>query len=412
MNSERLFQDGEYLNEWYEVIEYSDCRGAAQYYLVTDHHDGIVRMACVFDSCFSADPDEIPRQDGDVRDAFYCDNEGSTHLVFIDDNIDWFFSMLPSPNNQSIQGQVECGVVFNTYSHDKGGFKDVAGMQELKDQLRREIMFTISNPDLARRYRLKPLNGMVLYGPPGCGKSFLAEKFAQESGLKFALIKGSDLGNIYLHGSQSMIASLFKKAEQNAPCVVCLDEIDSLIPNRKGMSADQTMVRQEVNEFLSQLNNCGSRGIFVIASTNSPETLDPAALRAGRLEKQIYVPMPDIASRQELLKYYLKDRPVEEVNLEELARLTEGYVASDLELIVNQAALDAAIAGTLITEEMLVDRIQKTSRSVSEKDARYYEELNRRIKGEVQNNQARASIGFTIPRYQHEDVSTPLVAQA
>lgn len=411
MNSERIFQDGEYLKEYYEIMDYHKYHGAAQYYLVHDHHDGVVRMACVFDSCFSADLDVIPHEDGDVKDAFFWDCESDTHLVLIIDNIEWYLDT-PSPTNRSIQGQVECGVVFNTYSRDKGGFKDVAGMQELKDQLRREVMFTISNPDLARRYCLKPLNGMVLYGPPGCGKSFLAEKFAQESGLKFALIKGSDLGNIYLHGSQSMIASLFKKAEQNAPCVVCLDEIDSLIPNRKGMSSDQTMVRQEVNEFLSQLNNCGSRGIFVIASTNSPETLDPAALRAGRLEKQIYVPMPDIASRQELLKYYLKDRPVEEVNLEELVRLTEGYVASDLELIVNQAALDAAIAGTLITEEMLVDRIQKTSRSVSEKDARYYEELNRRIKGEVQNNQARASIGFTIPRYQHEDVSTPLVAQA
>ena len=293
-----------------------------------------------------------------------------------------------------IQGQLTPNLEFVTAEPNAKGFADVAGMSSLKTQLQREVLFVIQNPGLALLYRLKPLNGMLLYGPPGCGKTFISQKFAEESDCKFALVKGSDLADIYVHGSQSLIGNLFKQAEKNAPCVIVLDEIDALIPNRKDM-ADSRCMCQEVNEFLTQLNNCGERGIFVIGSTNRPELIDPAVLRSGRLEKHIYVPLPDENARRELFQGALLNRPQEEdINLDDLVRRTEGYVSSDINLIVNQAALTAAIARKPITQKNLLEQLTYVHRSVSEKDAQEYEEMHQRMETGKVVQKIHPVIGF------------------
>ncbi|MBQ9822214.1 MAG: ATP-binding protein, partial [Muribaculaceae bacterium] len=193
------------------------------------------------------------------------------------------------------------------------GFADIAGMDELKEMLHKRVILILQDKELAEKYKLTPPNGMLLYGPPGCGKSFFAEKFAEETGFNFILVKASDLGSIYVHGSQGKIADLFKKAEENAPTVLCFDEFDAFVPNR---SSDNSGGNQagEVNEFLSQLNNCSKRGIFVIATSNRPDKVDPAVLRTGRIDKQVYVPMPDATARKLMFELYLKDRPCGEID--------------------------------------------------------------------------------------------------
>ena len=273
------------------------------------------------------------------------------------------------------------------------GFADIAGMDELKEMLRKRVILILQDKELAEKYRLTPPNGMLLYGPPGCGKSFFAEKFAEETGFNFILVKASDLGSIYVHGSQGKIADLFKKAEENAPTVLCFDEFDAFVPNRSAPGS--SYVSSEVNEFLSQLNNCSARGIFVVATTNRPDMIDPDILRTGRLDKQIYVPLPDHDARREMFALYLKGRPFEEdkIDLDHLSELTEGYIASDIAFIVNDTALTAAFTHVKITQELLEKTIRETRPSISPELMQSYEYLRAKMEG-VERSNALPRIGF------------------
>ena len=271
------------------------------------------------------------------------------------------------------------------------GFSDIAGMDELKEMLRKRVILILQDKELAEKYKLTPPNGMLLYGPPGCGKSFFAEKFAEETGFNFILVKASDLGSIYIHGSQGKIADLFKKAEENAPSVLCFDEFDAFVPSRSGdLGSNQA---GEVNEFLSQLNNCSKRGIFVIATSNRPDKVDPAVLRTGRIDKQVYVPMPDLTARRLLFELYLKDRPCEEIDVNALAEKADGYVASDIAYVVNEAATLAAFNREKITQELLLKTIEGIKPSVSKELLKEYEEMRNKMEG-VELSNALPRVGF------------------
>ena len=246
----------------------------------------------------------------------------------------------------------------------EGGFADVAGMEGLKQELINRVIWVLKDKEKAAKYRLSPPNGMLLYGPPGCGKTFFAKKFAEESGFNYYLVNGSDLGSTYIHGTQGKIADLFKKAEQNAPSVICFDEFDAFVPARGSDSARHRA--DEINEFLSQLNNCSERGIFVIGTTNRMDMIDPAVLRKGRLDLKYEIPAPDAETRRAMFELYLKGRPLDgEINLGKLTTLTEGYASSDIAFIVNESAMVAALADQPITQQILEESIQANPSSLS-----------------------------------------------
>jgi transitional endoplasmic reticulum ATPase len=246
-----------------------------------------------------------------------------------------------------------------------GGFADVAGMQTLKDELTKRVIWVLKDKEKAEKYRLTPPNGMILYGPPGCGKTYFAEKFAEEAQFNFTMVSGSDLGSTYMHGTQGKIANLFKEAEQRAPVILCFDEFDSFVPSRGSSDANQR--GEEVNEFLAQLNNCSKRGIFVIGTTNRIELIDPAILRKGRMDLHVEIPAPDAETRASIFQLHLRERPVaEDVNAQELAGLTENYAAADIAFIVNEAAMMAALADDLIRQEHLVNSIKCNKSSLGE----------------------------------------------
>lgn len=273
------------------------------------------------------------------------------------------------------------------------GFDDIAGMRELKELLQQKVIFVIQNKELSEQYKLTPPNGMLLYGPPGCGKTFFAEKFAEQTQFNFILVKSSDLASIYVHGTQEKIGQLFKQAEKDAPTVLCFDEFDAFVPNRSSIGAEH--VSGEVNEFLSQLNNCSKRGIFVVATTNRPDMIDPAVLRTGRLDKHIFVPLPDHDARKEMFAIHLKGRPFEEgsIDFDALSDMTDGYIASDIAYIVNDAAMAAAFTRTMITQEMIERSISETKPSISKDTMHMYDKIREKMDS-VERSNLLPRIGF------------------
>ena len=223
----------------------------------------------------------------------------------------------------------------------------------------------------------------MLYGPPGCGKSFFAEKFAEETGFSYLFVKSSDLASSYVHGSQEKINQLFEQAAKHAPIVVCFDEFDALVPDRSWNNVSA----EEVNEFLTQMNNCARRGIFIVATSNRPDKIDPAVLRTGRIDKMVYVPLPDREARRELFSLYLKGRPVEEgIDVDALADMTDGYIASDIAYIVNDSAMVAAYTRAKITQDLLNTSVGNTRPSVRADSLKQYDEIKQKMEDTNRRN--------------------------
>ena len=274
------------------------------------------------------------------------------------------------------------------------GFAAVAGLTELKQQLQRDVIEALRQPEKYAQYGLSIPNGMLLYGPPGCGKTFFAKRFAEEVGFNFMCLTPSTLKSRYVNATQENIAKMFEEAAQNAPTIVFIDEINELVPNRE--SDVHEMSRSAVNEMLAQMDRTGERGIFVIGATNYPHQIDPAMLRAGRLERKVYLPPPDQEVRVELFMMYLQSRPLElGIDYTELANLTEGYVSADIELLVNDAARMALGTDSLIGMPHLKQAVQARKPSLSPQEIARYEEIRCSVEQEKQETSPRRSrIGY------------------
>lgn len=262
------------------------------------------------------------------------------------------------------------------------GFKCVAGMGELKSKLTRDFIDIVKNKELAQQFQITPPNGILLWGPPGTGKTYISRRLGEEAGMLYTLIRPSDLGNTYIHGTQLLISDLFSKAEQNAKESGCstllvFDEIDAIVPKR-GTNDDNNQAN-EVAEFLTQLNNCAERGVYVVATTNRIDAIDPAIMRKGRMDEVIYVGLPDEEARKELIELELSNRPHEDVDTDHIAQLTKGYTSSDIAYIIKECARcsfeESLKTNTLIkiSQNLIEKTISSTRASVSEEDIRQYE---------------------------------------
>lgn len=277
------------------------------------------------------------------------------------------------------------------------GFSQVAGMDNLKSLVQEGFINVLKNPALAARYSVSVPN-LLLYGPAGCGKTFFAERIAEEVGINFMKVSPDDLSCIYVHGTQQKIGELFRKAEQNAPTLMFLDEFDCMVPKRSG-DANHQYQTDEVDEFLTMLGDTASRGIYVVAATNHPENIDSCILRTGRIDEKIYVPMPDRETRESLFRLELKSRPAaEDIDYSSLSAQTEGFNCSDISYIVKTAArqkFNAAIqssAEELIGQQDLEGIISDMVPSVNEKDLRAMEDVHRMFASRSQRQAKR--IGF------------------
>ena len=274
------------------------------------------------------------------------------------------------------------------------GFAAIAGMDELKAQLTEEVIEPLHNPEEYRRYGVTIPNGMLLYGPPGCGKTFFAKHFAEEVGFNFMCITPAMLKSRYVNASQENIAKMFKDAEEKAPTIIFIDEINELVPNREGDVHE--MSKSAVNEMLAQMDRTGEKQIFIIGATNYPHMIDPAIMRAGRLDKKYYVGVPDDAARKALFELYLKNRPYDfGLDYQELSKMTQNYVSADIQLIVNNAARAALRSHSKITMELLKQSINNTKSSLDSREIQRYEKIRNQMNGEeIKSQSNRPKIGF------------------
>ncbi|RLG43513.1 MAG: AAA family ATPase, partial [Thermoproteota archaeon] len=221
-------------------------------------------------------------------------------------------------------------------------WQDIGGLEDVKEELRMAVEWPLKYPELFEASGAKQPKGILLYGPPGTGKTLLAKAVANESEANFISVKGPEILSKWVGESEKAIREIFRKARQSAPAIIFFDEIDSIAPVR-GSAGDSRVTERIISQLLTEMDGLEElRKVVVIAATNRPDLVDPALLRPGRFDRLIYVPPPDYKARVEILKIHMRGKPIaDDVNIEELAKRTEGYTGADLETLVNMAALIA-----------------------------------------------------------------------
>lgn len=257
-------------------------------------------------------------------------------------------------------------------------FADVAGIDEAKEELQEVIDF-LKNPAKFNQLGAKIPKGVLLYGPPGAGKTLLARAVAGEAGVAFFSISGSDFVEMFVGVGASRVRDLFKQAKSNRPCIIFMDEIDAVGRHRgAGLGGGHDEREQTLNQLLVEMDGFDQNtGVILIAATNRPDILDPALLRPGRFDRRIVVDRPDLIGREQILIVHVKGKPLaKEVDLKVLARRTPGFVGSDLANLVNEAALLASRKDKKLIDmedfEASIDRViagpEKKSRIMNEKE--------------------------------------------
>ncbi|MHA1735615.1 MAG: CDC48 family AAA ATPase, partial [Candidatus Thorarchaeota archaeon] len=221
-------------------------------------------------------------------------------------------------------------------------WEDVGGLEKVKAQLREAVEAPLKHPEVFEEMGIRAPKGVLLFGPPGTGKTLLAKAVATESEANFISIRGPEIFNKYVGESEKAIREIFKKARQTAPCVLFFDEIDAIMSAR-GLRDDTGVTQRIVNQFLAELDGMQSlQNVLVIGATNRADILDPAVLRPGRFDTILFVPPPDKEARIAILKVHTKNMPLHEnVSLEDLAEMTEGFSGADLENLCREAAMAA-----------------------------------------------------------------------
>ncbi|HHF99133.1 MAG TPA: ATP-dependent metallopeptidase FtsH/Yme1/Tma family protein [Candidatus Aerophobetes bacterium] len=330
----------------------------------------------------------------------------------------WIFRQMRATGNRALSfGKSKAKMV--SKEKVKVTFDDVAGAEEAKEELR-EIIEFLKNPGKFQKMGAKIPKGVLLVGPPGCGKTLLARAVAGEAGVPFFSISGSDFVEMFVGVGAARVRDLFDQARKNAPCIIFIDELDAVGRQRfAGIGGGHDEKEQTLNQLLVELDGFSPReGIIVMGATNRPDVLDAALLRAGRFDRRITINVPDIREREEILKLHMRNKPIgPDVDVKVLARRTPGFVGSDLENLVNEASLLAARRNKdrvgMAELEEAIERViagpEKKSRVMREKEKRIvaYHEAGHALVGNLLPNadpihkvsiipRGSAALGYTL----------------
>jgi transitional endoplasmic reticulum ATPase len=259
----------------------------------------------------------------------------------------------------------------------------VGGLAEVKQQLKEAVEWPLEDPASFERMGIKPPRGILLYGPPGTGKTLLAKAVANESGANFLSVKGPEVLSKWVGESEKAVREIFKKAKQSSPSIVFLDEIDSIAP-RRGAYEGSHVTESIVNQLLTSIDGMeGMEGVVVIAATNRPDIIDPGLLRAGRFDRLIKVTAPDEPARLSILKVHTEKMPLgKDVDLNDLARLTKGYVGADIESLCREAAIVALREdrkARVVNKNHFEEALRSVRSSVTEEVIKYYDRLSEQL---------------------------------
>jgi transitional endoplasmic reticulum ATPase len=275
-------------------------------------------------------------------------------------------------------------------------WEDVGGLEGTKERLRETIQWPLEYPEVFEQMDMQAAKGVLMYGPPGTGKTLLAKAIANESKSNFISIKGPELLNKYVGESEKGVREVFEKARSNAPTVVFFDEIDSIATERGQNTGDSGVGERVVSQLLTELDGLEElEDVVVIATTNRPDLIDTALLRPGRLDRHVHVPVPDEEARRKIFAVHTDDKPLaDDVDLDNLARRTDGYVGADIEAVCREASMaasrefinsvdpddiDGSIGNVRVTADHFDTALNEVRASVDEEVKERYEEIEERF---------------------------------
>ncbi|RJS89929.1 AAA family ATPase [Candidatus Bathyarchaeota archaeon] len=264
-------------------------------------------------------------------------------------------------------------------------WEDVGGLEEVKEALREAVEWPLKNPEVFTRMGIKPPKGILLHGPPGCGKTLLARAVATESEANFISVRGPEIFSKWVGESEKAVREIFRKARMAAPSIIFFDEFDALVPRRGMGIADSRVTERVISQILTEMDGLITlQNVLVIAATNRPDIIDPAVLRPGRFDRIIYVPSPDEEARLKILQIHTRGMPLaEDVDLADLARRTAGYSGADLEALCREAALNALrrdINSKEVTLEDFTRAMKEIVPSITPEMEKWYREVSQRFK--------------------------------
>ncbi len=255
-------------------------------------------------------------------------------------------------------------------------WEDVGGLESAKLELREAVEWPIKYPEAFEVIHTKPPKGVLLFGPPGTGKTLLAKAVANESEANFISIKGPELLSKWVGESEKGVRETFRRAKQSAPTIILFDEIDAIAPTR-GVGFDSHVTERVVSQLLTELDGLEElKDVVVVGATNRPDMVDVALLRPGRLDRLVYLPPPNVSSREQIFKIHLKDKPLaDDVDIQKLAKDTEGYVGADIETVCREAAMLAL--RNFIRANMTVEQVTENVKGIKITRDHLYAAINR-----------------------------------
>ena len=275
-------------------------------------------------------------------------------------------------------------------------WEDVGGLEDVKEKLKEVVELPIKEPERFESLGIRPPRGVLLYGPPGTGKTLLAKAVATESEANFISVKGPEIMSMWVGESERAVREIFKKVMQAAPSVIVFDEFDAIARVRLSGINNNRAIEQVVNQLLTSMDGLESlEGVVVIAATNRPDIIDPALMRPGRFDRQIYIGVPEIESRKKILAVHTRRMNTGDIDLDVLAKRTEGFVGADLESLCREAGMNALRSGRdRVIQEDFDAALKDISPSVSEDVRKYYESLKETLNKSVRNKKIDIGLGY------------------